>query len=350
MIHDFLTLWAAGVRAWDGQAALAYHLETHRQFQEKLIGSPVTFLPLPYPPHFLFFLLPFAPLSYLPATATFLVTTIAGYASALRLIVGDWLTATAMALSFGGGFIALYYVQAPYLIGALLVGGLALMPTRPIFAGVLFGMLTVKPHLGVALAVALLLGRQWKTIGAAIATAAAMIIAATVAFGPEVWSAYWRASQAQYASLISGLAWVKASSVYATFYPIIGAQRALALQAMCALLALILMGRLWVHQATYAQRAAAVIAATLLISPYLYVYDAVLLTGAAAFLLSPPRTETPKMALVALSCVLPGFSFAIYGAAVPIAAWVMLYLAASDDCRSIHQAGQAACSTKNFVA
>jgi arabinofuranan 3-O-arabinosyltransferase len=322
-LRDFLSLWAASVRAWEGGAALAYDAEAHRQFQTALSGVTVRHLPFPYPPHFLFMVLPFASLPYVPATITFLALTAAAYAAVLRLITKDWL---AMALAFGGSYMALFYCQIGFLTAALLVGGLALMPSRPIAAGALFGLLTVKPHMGVALALALLLGREWKAIGAALATTAAMLVAATVVFGAGIWSAYLPAIQGQAAWLILGPAWVKASSVYASLYPFAGPQGAMIAHLASAVLAPILMALLWMRGAPYNVRAAAVIAATLLVSPYLYPYDAVALTGAAAFLLKD-EAPTPEKALIVLACVLPGLSFLIHGAAVPIAAWLMLYVA-----------------------
>jgi hypothetical protein len=341
IVNDFLTFWAGGIQTWQGHAAQVYDLKTHTQVQRHLLGDAVPFNPLPYPPYFFFFMLPFAALPYYPALAAFLVLTIAGYAAALKVIVRDWITAIAMTLSFGGAYFAFYYVQAPFLIGALLVGGLALMPTRPIAAGVLFGMLTVKPHLGVALAVALLLSREWKTIAAAVGTTLILILTATIAFGPGIWSAYWESSYEQFEWLVAGPAWIKASSVYVSFSPFLGEARALIIHIVSAVLALVVMATLWKRETPYGNRAAAVIAATLLMSPYLYPYDAVMLTGAAAFVLSREGVLVEQKALIVLASVLPGLAFIIYGAAIPLAAWLMLYLSARHAPLSPH-AGSAA--------
>jgi hypothetical protein len=324
--HDFLSFWAGGVQAWEGQAKLIYDPHAHALAQNRLFGANIPYNPLPYPPHFLFFLLPFAPLSYVPALSAFLVTTVGAYAAALRIIVRDWFTAIAMSLSFGGAYLAFYYIQAPFIFGALLVGGLALMPKRPVAAGILFGILTVKPHLGLALAVALLLGREWRTILVAIATTSLMVIAASVAFGPEVWKAYFIADEGQLGFLIRGGAWRRGSSVYESFAPFLSPSAAMVIHLASAAFAVSLMAWLWRCHSTYGQRAAAVIATTLLISPYLYPYDAVVLTGAASFLLIGELTA-PEKTFVVLACLLPGLAFFIYAAAVPLAAWLMLYVA-----------------------
>src|SRR3546814_8773713 len=50
--------------------------------------------------------------------------------------------------------------QNGFLTGALLIGGLRLLGTKPIVAGILFGILTVKPQLGIRLPFALLAARR----------------------------------------------------------------------------------------------------------------------------------------------------------------------------------------------
>jgi hypothetical protein len=73
---------------------------------------------------------------------------------------------------------------------ALLISGLALLGRRQISAGGLFGLLTIKPHLGLLLPVVCLAQRRWLTIGSAAATAFVLFGASIVVFGPESWTAY----------------------------------------------------------------------------------------------------------------------------------------------------------------
>src|SRR5947209_4071280 len=67
--------------------------------------------------------------------------------------------------------------QTGFLSGALMVGGLRLLPTRPALAGVLFGLLTYKPQLGVLVPVALVAMSGGRAIVAALATFAALAVA-----------------------------------------------------------------------------------------------------------------------------------------------------------------------------
>ena len=80
--------------------------------------------------------------------------------------------------------------QVGFFVAALLVGGLIQLDRRPILAGVLFGLLSIKPHLGLLLPLMLVLTGRWRTIAATTATIALLVAAASLAFGPKVWIAY----------------------------------------------------------------------------------------------------------------------------------------------------------------
>jgi hypothetical protein len=80
--------------------------------------------------------------------------------------------------------------QTGFLIAALLIGGLTQLDRRPLLAGVLFGLLSIKPQLGLLLPLMLALTGRWRTIAAAAATIAVLVAAASLAFGPNVWIAY----------------------------------------------------------------------------------------------------------------------------------------------------------------
>jgi hypothetical protein len=59
-----------------------------------------------------------------------------------------------------------------------------------VLAGVLFGILTIKPQLGVLLPLMLVLTGRWRVIAAGIATVMALAGATALVFGPSVWTAY----------------------------------------------------------------------------------------------------------------------------------------------------------------
>jgi hypothetical protein len=100
-------------------------------------------------------------------------------------------------------FICLMAGQNGLVTGALLLGGLRLLERRPVLAGVLFGLLSFKPHLGILIPIALIAARQWRTFAAAGLTTAALYAGSVLAFGVAAWQAYLTGStSAHYESLL----------------------------------------------------------------------------------------------------------------------------------------------------
>ena len=81
--------------------------------------------------------------------------------------------------------------QNGFLTAALLGGALAILDRRPIVAGLLFGLLAYKPQFGLMIPLALVAGGYWRSFAAAVATVAFLAVAATIAFGPDVWRAFF---------------------------------------------------------------------------------------------------------------------------------------------------------------
>ena len=64
-----------------------------------------------------------------------------------------------LALAFPATFINLFHGQNGFLNAALLGAALLALDRRPVVAGILFGLLSYKPHLGLLVPLALLAGR-----------------------------------------------------------------------------------------------------------------------------------------------------------------------------------------------
>jgi hypothetical protein len=84
----------------------------------------------------------------------------------------------------------LFFGQNGCLTAALLIGGLINLDRRPILAGVLFGILTVKPQLGTLLPVMLVLTGRWRVIAAAVVTTAGMVAVTSWLYGVDIWWEY----------------------------------------------------------------------------------------------------------------------------------------------------------------
>lgn len=338
--HDYLAQWAAGRRLWEGQPALVYDWQAHEAFQARLIGvRDGVELYIFYPPPFLFTTLPFAPLDFIPATLAFLLTGIAAYAAALRMIVGTWHEALVVALGSGGAFYCLWYTQNGFLTAAIFTAALAVLDKRPILAGVLIGCLTIKPQLGVLIPLALVAGGHWRTIVAATATAIGLAIAAELLIGPGIWAAFAGSMQQTVQFLDGGNLWFKQQSIFALSLPLLGSRAAWLGHGLVAIGAAVIVTTMWRTKGVgQSVKSSALMSASLLVTPYLYVYDSVLLSAAAVMLLD--RRTLPAVPLaervgVFFCCALPFGAQYLFSAAVPFAAFILLYIA-------VRQAGRQA--------
>ena len=329
VITDFATVWAAAVRTLTGDPALVYDHALHEAYYAQLIDRPpASGLTFGYPPTAFLVFAPVGLLPYGPALGLYLAVGIALWFAALRAIVRDTPTALAMALAFGGASQTLLLGQNGFLTAAALAGGLALLPRRPVLAGVLFGLLAVKPHLGLALALFLLVRRDWPAIGAAVATLAAMVTVTLVLWGPGLWADYLIASR-EIAEIVASrtdtIIGGKMQSVVALTIGFLPLGQALAVHAVFALATLGLMLVVLMRRPAFAVQAAAMIAASVLVTPYSFLYDCTMLTAAAAFLLTTKLERTERMVLLG-SMVLPGMWFFTAIPLVPVTGLAILLL------------------------
>jgi hypothetical protein len=119
---------------------------------------------------------------YAPALALWVFATFPAYLVAIRAIVGDR-TGYVLAAAFPAVLCNFIDGQNGFLSAALIGGTLVLLPRKPVLAGVLLGLLTYKPHLGILFPIVLAADGRWRTFVSAGVTAALMAIVAWLAFG-----------------------------------------------------------------------------------------------------------------------------------------------------------------------
>ncbi|HWA49555.1 MAG TPA: glycosyltransferase family 87 protein [Dongiaceae bacterium] len=188
--RDYVNVWTAARIALEGGVAdLADPIRFHA-LQEQLLGRPFELHNWSYPPHLIPLILGLGLLSYAWGFVAWSGGTFAIYATAA--LAGQprkWPLVTLLLLA-PSTFFNLIAGQNGFLTGALLIGGLRLMDRRPGLAGILFGLLTVKPQLGLLLPVALVAAGAWRAILSAAITAAVMAGISMALFGIEPWIAY----------------------------------------------------------------------------------------------------------------------------------------------------------------
>lgn len=231
--------------------------------------------------------------------------------------------------------------QTGLLCAALLIGGLRLSGHRPILAGLLIGLLSFKPVLGVLIPPLLLWRRQWTTFFSAVVTTVILALLPAMLWGWDIWRAFFEQAvplQQQVLHHGSGIGvWMIPSTFNSARLLGWDTGAAYALHGVVALLAIVLMltyaGCSRIQRAIGATDLLLVALATCLISPYIHNYDFSLLEGALIVWVgvNAGRTafRTTGTVLVIASLWAVGLlSFLLNAGSLPVAPAVLLLVLA----------------------
>jgi hypothetical protein len=306
---DFVNVWSAGRLVIDGHPALAYDWDIQKQVQVAVLGQTYQGnFAWHYPPPFLFVAATLAHFPYAVAYAGWAAVSFLPYLAAMRAIVGrafGLLLAAAFPVVFTNTLVG----QNGFLTASLIGGTLVLMPRWPVLSGICLGLLSYKPQYGLLFPLVLIAAAQWRVFFAAGVTAVLLAAVSWLAFGTESWQAFvhWMPMFNQ-AFLVEGRApWGKMQSIFALTRYFDGPDAfAWTLQWIMSLTVAILLAALWrSHKVPHTLKAAALAAGTLLVTPYLFLYDEMVLAVAVAFLVRIglnegfERHELPALGLVA---------------------------------------------------
>jgi arabinofuranan 3-O-arabinosyltransferase len=165
---------------------------------------------------------------------------------------------------------------------------LVCLERRPRLTGICLGLLTYKPQFGLLFPLVLLADRRWSVLIAASLTAVALAVASIAAFGQESWHAFFAwmpvTGNAVFAEGRAGL--MKLQSLLGLVRWLGGSMKAAwAAQGVLIAGATMLLAWLWRQSVRYEVKAAALAAAAMLATPYLYIYDFPVLMIPIAFLM-----------------------------------------------------------------
>ena len=308
---DFALHWTASHLALAGEADKVYDYAQLRAREQELTGYGPH--PWPYPPTALLLDYPLALAPYFLSLALWSAMTLALYLLVLYRIAPRPLTIF-WALAFVGTFANLAFGQNGFISAALLGGGLVLLESSPLTAGILLGLLSYKPHLAVLTPLALLVGRQWRALGGAIASSALLILGSIAVFGPDIWIICLKTIPGTLANLNTEAKWFsKMPSVYATLRLAgLASPTAWFFQGAAMLLAGALVVRFWTAPTSLPVKSAALVVATLLFSPHIWYYDLPLLALPLAWFWWEGSTKgwlPGEEILLILSWIIPALSF-----------------------------------------
>jgi hypothetical protein len=167
--------------------------------------------------------------------------------------------------------------QFGLLLAALFVGALRALPARPILAGVLMGILTIKPQLGLLLPLLLLLTGAWRTIAAATATTLVLVALSAAVFGVEPWRVYVAETvpfQWHFIEVMDGFYRFQMTSPYAALWFLgVPVGIAVAVQGAIALAVAVAACAVARSDASWPLKAAVFACGSVLTVPYMLSYD-----------------------------------------------------------------------------
>ena len=325
---DFISFWAASKLALAGNLPGAYDIALHRSMEEQaavMTGQ----MPFPYPPPMFFLIWPLGALPYPWAAALWIGASVLGYVWAVRRMMPGF---EAMALALPAVMLCGMVGQNGLLTAALLIAGLGLIGQRPFVAGLLFGCLAVKPQIAVLIPLALIAGREWKAFAGAALSAVTLSLASLAAFGWPAWQGFFDILPF-YGQITAGghVGWYKIATVFAGLRMVgVPATGAAFIHGLVALAAVWIVWRIWRSEADQLTRAAALVTATMLTSPYMYLYDQPMLVVGLAWAVlrgAEPRLLALLYAASLLSFVqmLTEFPLLNLMAVMPLGLLVLLY-------------------------
>ena len=284
---DFINVWAAGRLVLDGVPAQAYDWDVQKQVEVAKLGQDfVGYFAWHYPPPFLFVASLLAQLPYQVAFIGWAVVSFLPFLVAMRAIVGrnfGYLLAFAIPMAFINALVG----QNGFLTAALIGGTLYLIPIRPVLAGICLGLLTYKPQYGLLFPIALIAAGHWRVFISAGVTAVVLATASWLAFGIESWLAFfhWMPKFSQ-TFLTEGKApWWKLQSIFSLVRYFGGSEPlGWAFQWVLTASVAVVLALMWRSRVPYTLKAAALAAGALLTTPYLFMYDMMVLAIPIAFL------------------------------------------------------------------
>lgn len=325
---DFVNYWMGAHLAQTGGQADLFTQNAYFARLEEAFGPQRQIRAWSYPPHIL---LPLYPLAYLPyetAFAVFLLLTLALFVAGTEVFrradLSDADPVVVFAALAAYATVNLAAGQNGFLTSALLLFGLALRGRRPVLAGLAFGLLTVKPQLGLLVPLLLLIERDWATILWSTLATLLLVAVSVLCFGTDVWMTYLSVTIVEQGSVLTEWTGVFLHMMPTAFAAArtLGFDLSVAtfLQTAFSVVALVAAVLLFGRDPSRPRRAFALLCATFLLIPYGFNYDmgalavvaAVLLTGQGAL----DRVTLSGLAVVAM---LPAFVLPLSYIGAPIA-------------------------------
>lgn len=183
--RDFLNVWTGGNLAIGRELGRLYDYQAYMGWQAGRFG-PLDDLNYSYPPHSLFLATPFAALPYGWALGAWTLFGLVFFCWAARPYTSAGMSGFGAVLT-PAAFANIWFGHYGFVIGGLWLLFFSSLERRPVRSGVLAALLTLKPHLGLLIAVVMVLRRQVLAIAVAIGVTLSLFLLSGLAFGFSLW-------------------------------------------------------------------------------------------------------------------------------------------------------------------
>lgn len=283
---DFIAFWSAARITAEGVGIDPWSLRELEAFQVAQfpgLAGPTAWV---YPPTMLLLVWPLGYLSFGHAFIVWTVFGLSAFLGTLYFVIRGQRYAWPLAMAFPGLWLGIAHGQTQFVVGALMGGALLLLARQPAMAGVLIGLMAIKPHLAILFPLVLIAGGHWRTFVSAAVTSVASFGLGILAFGEGSVRSWFDGMGLVGAAIDQG-----ALPVYKFVTPYT-ALRLLGLPDVVSLIAHIVIAlpvswvvwTLWRRTLDMRVRGSALVVGTFLVSPYAADYDLAVLAFPIAWM------------------------------------------------------------------
>lgn len=189
-----------------------------------------------------------------------------------------------------------------------------MMDRRPRTAGWILGLLVIKPHLAIAIPIALIMSCRWRALAHAAISATVLCLASGLVLGWDTWAAFLIDGRHAASSVLGFLEPMNFQSVFG-WATMMGASHDMALvwQGVSAAIAIGTMVWLQWRGIAPAIERSLIVTTSLFVSPYAMYYDQIVLIFPCMWLagewVAAKRVPTSGAAVVLLIFILPVVAF-----------------------------------------
>ena len=316
MGRDFLNFWMYGRAAWLPDPGRFYDSALYNAELFAMLGHDYPGQNWSYPPSNMLIAAPFGLAGYLTALAAWTAIGLALFATVVRRRLPDPKMLVLVLLS-PAAFFCLISGQSSFITAAMLLTIFAVLDRRPVIAGILIGLLTIKPQLGLLFPFMLIASGRWRVFVAAAVTTLALVAITAALFGPQIWIDFVTKGLP-----VQNIVLADPQRVATPFYPTVfmnvrgldlNYATAMAVQSVFSIGAIAAVmwafrcrakADPWVLMALF-------FACSVAASPYMLAYDTLPLTCAAVALLGSAKLDGAGRRLAQLAFWLPGLQLAL---------------------------------------